>query len=209
MSEFLDTDFDGLMFNIHRADPSVDYRDIFPELRMFPEFSAPIDPKLDRQTILRYVIYAYDKNSPFRSKYKDLLARKVNAMLFAGYDMVDGKFPSHIEDVLECRNFKTNEMILGYCKLHYSISYRHLVLCEAMYQNKEREVMLNQTSIKMTELNAVRDAYEKAQNEFLQGENSKGVIKSLYASINRERLALAPEDIAKSIKEKGYENAVS
>lgn len=208
MSEFLDSDYTSLLFNVQAVKSNEDYRDIFPELHLNTEFSLKLPSDIDRNMVIRYIIYCYDKNSPHRSRYKDLLTRKVHAAMDAGFELDAGKFNKHVEDILHCRNIQTNEMIIAYCKLHNSLGYRHLVLMENLYCNRERDVMLNQSSIKIKELQEVREGFDEAYKSFVAEENSKGLVKSLYESMNREKIALSPEDIAIAIKEKGYDNAL-
>lgn len=208
MSEFKESDFDGLMFPVHRADNSIDFRDQFAEFKLYPEFSVKIPSELDRNNLIKYIVFCYDKSSPFRKKYKNLMERKLHAAMEAGFEMTDGEFSKEVEMVVDCTSPNINSMIIAYCRLHNSMTYRHLVLVEQLYFNKEKDVFLGQTALKMSELRSIREEFDRTMAEFLADENSKGVRKGLYESINQERLALAPEDIAKKIQEKGYENAI-
>lgn len=207
-SEFSDSDFAKMMFNL-RKNPDLDYREQFAEFKHFDEFSVTLPAPIDRNTLIRYVGFCYDKESPFRIKYKNLMERKVHAALEAGFSMKDDKFDKHFEDVLECNSPNTNNIILAYCRLHNSMTYRHLIVVEQMYYNREKDIFMNQTALKMSELRSIREEFDKTMSELLALDNSAWLVKSLYQSVNRERIALAPEDIAQKIAKNGYENALS
>jgi hypothetical protein len=199
--EFTPDDFNRMMFNVYKADMSKSFLQQFPELKLYSEFEKKLAPPLDTNKIIKYIAYVYDKNSPYRVKYKDITQRKVRAIIDAGYELEGKTFNKEVEDVLQSRNHKVADMIVAFIKLHYNVGYAHVVLLEAMYFQIMKEVLLGQ-SAKITDLQKTKEAYEEAMNDVLQNDQDKGLMKSLYKSINNDKLRLSPEDIANDLKEK-------
>lgn len=85
--EFTPDDFKRMMFNVYEADMSKSFLTQFPELNVYEEFSKRLPTQLDRNKIIKWICYVYDKNSPYRVKYKDLTQRKVRAMIDAGHNL--------------------------------------------------------------------------------------------------------------------------
>lgn len=200
--EFTPDDFKRMMFNVFEADMSKTFLDQFPELKLYSEFEKKLAAPLNTNKVIKYIAYVYDKNSPYRVKYKDITQRKVRAIIDAGYELEGKTFNKEVEDVLQGRNHKVADMIVAFIKLHCNVGYAHVVLLEAMYFQIMKEVLLGQ-SAKITDLQKTKEAYEEAMNDVLQHDQDKGLMKSLYKSINNDKLRLSPEDIANELKEKG------
>lgn len=206
--EFTPDDFKRMMFNVYEADMDKPFIHQFPELALYDEFKENL-PQLDRNTIIKYICFVYDKNSPYRVKYKDLTQRKVRAMLDAGYALNDRQeFDKPVEDVIQGRDYKAADMAIAFIKLHCDLEYSHVILLESMYFSAMKNVFLGKNE-KIKELNEIKDSYTKAQNDLVSNDQTKAMMQSLYKSINRDRIKLSPEDIATSIKDKGVEATVA
>ena len=206
--EFTPDDFKRMMFNVYEADINKSFITQFPELNLYSEFSIKLKSPLDNNKIIKWIAYVYDKNSPYRVKYKDITTRKVQAILDAGYELEGGVFPLEVEDVLKGNNHKVCDMIIAFVKMHYELGYAHVVLLETMYYKIMKDVMLG-SSAKIVDLQKTKEQFEAAQNEILNSDKDRGLIKSLYKSINGDKLRLAPEDIAKDILEKGKADSIT
>ena len=126
----------------------------------------------------------------------------------AGYPLENGVFDKEVEDVLQGRNPKVADMVIAFVKLHCDLGYSHVVLLESMYYKTMKDVMRGQ-SAKILELQKTKEAYEAAMNDILEHDKDKGLARSLYKSINSDKLRLSPEDIAKDILEKGKADQIS
>lgn len=205
--EFTPDDFKRMMFNVYAADENVSFLTQFPELRLYSEFEKKLK-NLDNNKIIKYIAYVYDKNSPYRVKYKDITQRKVRAIIDAGYGLEGKTFSPEVEDVLQGRDPNVASMIVAFIKLHCNVGYSHVVLLETMYYQILKDVLLGQ-SAKITDLEKTKVAYEVAINDILEHDQDKGLLKSLYKSINSDKLRLSPEDIAQDIREKGIAESVT
>lgn len=212
--EFSPDDFKRMMFNVYEASPDLDFTETFPELRLYDAFKKNLTvdgltKPVDKNKIIRYIAYVYDKNSPYRIKYKETGQRKVVAILDAGFELQGNTFPEYIEDILYDRNHKVVDMVVAFLQLHYDTTYRHLVLLETMYEKKLKEVLLGGGKDKVSELDAIRASIEATKKELLQEEQNRGLVKSLYKAINSDKLEMAPEDIALKLKNQGLAQTVS
>jgi signal recognition particle GTPase len=92
-------------------------------------------------------------------------------------------------------------MIIAYCKYHYSFKYSFLVMMEALFFTNLKTAVAGLGANKMAELKQIQEAMEVAQRELLAFDNNKELVKTLYKKINSDKIELAPEDIARKIKE--------
>lgn len=205
--EFTPDDFKRMMFNVYEADMDKPLQSQFPELNLYEEFSKRLPPPLEKNKVIKWICYVYDKNSPYRVKYKDLTQRKVRAMIDAGHDLEGNTFPPEVEDVILGKYPTVADMIVAYCKLHLDVEYSHLVLLEAMYFKLMRDVFLGNQA-KINDLQKIKEDYANAINTVISNDQSKGVLQSLYKSINNDKLKLSPEDIALSIKDQGVQQTI-
>ncbi len=205
--EFAPSDFNRLMIDVHNADMSKPFVKQFHQLQIYSEFSKPIPKNIDRNKLIKWIVYVYDKHSPYRDKYKNVTQRKVQAMLDVGYDIEGDRFAFEVEDILQGKNTNVCDMIISYIKLHCDAEYSHLILLEAMYFQIYAEV-LKGTTQKIVELEKTKEAYSNAIHTVMMNDKDKGLLEALYKSINNDKVKLRPEDIAKSIREKGVQKTV-
>lgn len=76
-------DFSKLLLNVHDIDEGVDLMDVFPKLNLYADFVGY--KKKDRNKIIRYVMYAFDVNSPLM-ELSILKDRTDHALNLAGID---------------------------------------------------------------------------------------------------------------------------
>lgn len=202
MSEFSDSDYRGLLVNVHEK-KGKDLLKEYPDLKLYQEFSQPLLPPLDINEIITYIVLTYDRESPFRKKYPDLNQRKYHSAIEAGFELNDkNKFDAYIEEILQCQNPIITDMIVAYCRMHYNTKYSFLVLCESLFYTNLKNALSGETvASKMTELKQMQDAMETAQRELLAFDNNPELIKTLYKAVNNQRIDFSPEVIAHKIKE--------
>jgi hypothetical protein len=211
MSEFSASDFDGLHINVYQTPKGKDLLKIFPELKLHAAFTKVMAEGLNRNDVIRYVVYVYDKESPYRKKYKDVNTRKIHCALEAGFSLNENnEFSASIERMINGGDEKVNDMIVEYVKMHYDVKYSYVVMMEAIYYDNLIKAMVDGTAMgKISDLKQVQEELEKAQKELLAQDNNRGLIKALYGKIDSDRLELSPEDIARKIKDRGYAGAIS
>lgn len=135
-----DEDFDGLQYNVRRLKDGEQILSAFPDLTRFNEFMCPITrPKMvekewveeeiniDRNKVLKYIFYCYDKRTPFMSE-KNMVRRKVLCCLEAGFTAdKEGKFSREVDDMLRGYNDIINRMIVRFVRNQRDLRYALLV----------------------------------------------------------------------------------
>lgn len=207
MIEFSKEDFKRMTYDMSQVGDGESVLAKYPDIAIYKSFTKML-PNLDKDKVIKYIGYVYDKGSPYRVQYKDLNTRKIKVMSNLGYTFVNKRFPDEIEEVILCNNDKVNAMIIDYCKLHANVEYSHLVVMETLYTNKMKEVIAGYFTGKTSEIESIKESFVKAQDDFLMSDKSKDLVKELYRGIERERVELTPEDIAEKVKTKGVAGAV-
>jgi hypothetical protein len=69
-------------FDINNADPESDYIITFPQMAQIPSWHDCLKPEFN--SLVRFILYLYDKGSAFREKFRDFEVRKQNAIIEAG-----------------------------------------------------------------------------------------------------------------------------
>jgi len=138
-------DFSQLQYNVKSLKPKQKVLEVFSELERYSEFNVVLReakvflkknkdeeseeaPKIiDKDKFIKYIIYCYDKKSPFLME-KNLYKRKVLCAIEAGFELnKDGKFFPHIEDAIAGRNELANRMIIRYVRNQRDLRYSLLV----------------------------------------------------------------------------------
>ena len=128
--------------------------------------------------------------------------RKYHAAIEAGFELNEqNKFDSYVEELFNGANTLCLDMIVAYCKYHYSVKYSFLVMMEALFFTNLRTAVAGLGANKMAELKQIQEAMEGAQRELLAFDTNKDLVKTLYKKIGSDKIELAPEDIAKKLKE--------
>jgi hypothetical protein len=206
--EFTPNDFKRLMFDFYNADMSKPFISQFPELEFYKEFTGNLPPGIERNRIIKWIAYVYDKGSPYRDAYKNIFDRKVVAMIDVGYEAnAKGEFDKDIEDIIQSKNHKVTDMVIAYIKLHCEADYTHLVLMETLYFQNARAVLIGNDK-KVSELEAAYKSYSDAINKVRMNDQDRGLAKSLFRNLNKDKILLQPEDIALSLREKGLNETI-
>lgn len=133
-------DFEKLQYNVYALDKDADILKEFSDLTRFKEFSeslikfvlkekdwVPEPLNLDRNMVLRYVFYCYDKKTPFLSE-KNLIRRKILCAQEAGFAVgKDGLFHKDVDDILRGYNEVVNRMIVRFVRNQRDLRYALLV----------------------------------------------------------------------------------
>jgi len=91
---------------------------------------------------MMFIMCMYDKSTPYRAKYPDVLKRKIEIAHDVGFRIDEkGKFKDPVEDFLKGNNEIGNRKIVEFVRLHRSFKYAYLVTIEASYYNMMLEVM--------------------------------------------------------------------
>lgn len=169
---------------------------IYPELKKYKAFRASSGSDLDNRMVMLWIMCVYDKNTPYRAKYKDILKRKIEAAHDVGFPMQEtGIFDDAVEEFMRGRNSKVNDKILEYIRLHRSFKYAYFVAIENSYYSMLAEVMEGKT-IKIAGLKEIGNELEETLTEILNDEDNPHMKEAFLRYVEEDRLGLRPEDIA-------------
>ena len=132
--QFHSKEMQSLMYNVDKIPEGTGVLQFFKDLGKIREFKASAGEGIDNDKLMAYIILMYDKSSPYRIKYSDVLKRKVEVAHDCGFQTVEGgNFESPVEDFLRGRNRIVNLKIVQYVRLHRSYKYSYQVSVEAAY----------------------------------------------------------------------------
>jgi len=149
---------------------------------------------------LQYIFCMYDKNSPYRKKFSDVLKRKIEIAHDVGFqDIGGGIFESPIEDFLKGKNRVVNSKIVEYVRMHRNFKYAFLVSIEASYYNIMVDIMGGATK-QIGDARSIQTELEDTLMEILNQDNNPYLKDEILRYMEDERLQLRPEDIAKKLQ---------
>jgi len=204
---FSDKEFVLMMFNVVELPPQKHVIHAFPKLKKVREFTKPL-AKLNKNKVLRYVMFLYDKNSPFRAKFQDVLQRKVEAAKGAGWETVEGGiFADDVERILRGHNITVNEMIVAFIRLHRNFKYSYLVGLEESFYRMMLEIMTGEMG-NVSKMKQTQEELEIIMLELTSEDNNPELRDTLLRYVEQARLNLRPEDIARIAKQRESEQEV-
>ncbi len=201
IGNFHTKEFSGMMYNPEKIPDGVSVLSFYKDLNKVKEFKQSSGEMIDDNKVMLYIILLYDKESPYRKKFNDILKRKVEVAHDCGFETIEGGvFESPIEDMLKGRNEKVNRKIVEYVRLHRSYKWSYQVSVEATYANLMLEIQGGDTK-NMKTLKELRDEMESNLTEMLNGDNNPYLQDEMLRFMENERLALRPEDYARRARE--------
>ena len=204
---FADSEFDRMMFNVHRVPRQRSIVKAFSRMGKVPEFRKAMSGGIDKNKAIRYVCLMYDKNTPFRTRYPDIMKRKMEVALHAGFKLeADGIFPEKVEEMMSGKNSSVNRIMVAFVRMHRNVKYSYLISIEESFYFLMEEVARGEMK-NLNRLKEIQGEIEETTMEMLNDDNNTNVKEDLFKYIEDQRLKLRPEDIAR--KQRKLENAGS
>jgi hypothetical protein len=193
--------YSQMMYNPTCVPEKTDILKFFKDLSRVKEFKQSAGDKLDNNMIMQYILLMYDKNSPYRKKYSDVLKRKIEVAHDVQFETESGGvFVSVVEDFLRGNNVIVNKKIVQYVMLHRSYKYSYQVSVEASYAALMLEIQGGETK-NFSKLAVLRDELEENLLELLNQDGNPYLKGEILRYLEDDRLQLRPEDIAKKAQE--------
>ncbi len=156
-----------MMYNPTKIPEGKSVFSIYPDLKNYKVFRTSAGPGLDNNMVMKWIMCVYDKNTPYRAKYKDMLKRKIEAAHDIGFTVQEtGIFEDNVEEFMKGQNNKVNNKILEYIRIHRSFKYAYFVAIENSYYAMLAEVMEGKTR-RVAELKTIGDELEDVLLEIL------------------------------------------
>ncbi len=186
---------------------------VFPTLKDQIEFTIALPATIPFLKVFKYIVFVYDEKSPFLNQIEDLIERKKEAILEAGFKPdKDGNFREPVRKILNCEDGRVNKMIMRYCRMQGK-DFTNLIASQEAYYQINLELMKGidkdddalSTAKKKAELDKLADDFnirlnEKARN-FLTQETAQGLHDALWSLAEDEsaNINLTPEDYSNEV----------
>lgn len=194
--QFTDIEFRGMLYNPTKVPVDANVFDIFPGLKKYKILKKSPGPELNNDLVMLYIFCMYDKSTPYRGKYPDVLKRKIEIAHDVGFGMDNkGNFSDPVEDMLKGNNKIVNNKIVEFVRMQRSFKYTYLVTIEASYYNVMLEVMEGATK-RIPDLRDIQEELENTMVQLLNEDDNPYIRDAVLRYIEEERLQLRPEDIA-------------
>lgn len=195
--QFVDKEFAGMMYSPARVPEGESLFKIYPELKKYKIFTKSAGPGLDNDKVMMWILCMYDKNTPYRAKYRDVLRRKAEIAHDVGFETLpSGIFEDPVEDFMRGNNKIVNEKGLEFVRMHRSFKYAYMVAIENSYYNMLLEVMNGNTK-RIADLRGVQEELEETMLQLLNEDDNPYMKDAVLRYMEEERLMLRPEDIAR------------
>lgn len=155
-------DFSRLKIPVHTVEKGQDIVHKFRELDQYEEFSRY--PNANRNNVIRYVVYAYDPESPFiKNSTLDLIKRKEIAAEYAGFERnkKTGLFSDSDYEIMNLQVEEVNNMILCYLKIINNYTWVQITTDEQLFW--EYTKLLNQPLVNTDEKKLMESANIKGK----------------------------------------------
>lgn len=200
-SQFNDKEFSQMMYNPMRIPEGSSVLKFYKDLNKVRAFKLDPGPGIDNDKLMQFVFCMYDKNSPYRKKFPDVLKRKIEVAHDVGFEGIGGgQFESPIEDLLKGRNEIVNRKVVEYVRLHRNFKYAFLVSIEASYYNIMVDIMGGATK-QINDARNIQTELEDTLMEIMNQDNNPYLKDEILRYMEDERLRLRPEDMAKKMQE--------
>ncbi len=181
MTHMEKVDFSRLKIPVHTVEKGQDIIHKFRELAQFDEFA--LYPNPNRNNVIRYVIYAYDPESPFvKNSTLDLIKRKEMAAEYAGFERnkKTGVFPESDCNMMNLKIEEVNDMIFCYLKIINNYTWVQITTDEQLFweytkllnqplSNDDEKKLMESANIKgklRLERNLIKQDLDKYYKEF-------------------------------------------
>ena len=197
---FHQKEYSLMMYDPARVPEGSDILKFYKDLNRIKEFRMNPGEGLDNNKIMQYILCLYDKNSPYRRKYTDVLKRKVEVAHDCEFEVKEGgNFEPLVEDFLKGKNRIVNQKAVQFVRLHRNFKYAYIVTIEEAYYSIMLEILGGETKF-IAKAKEIQGELEETLLEILNQDSNPYLRDEILRYMESERLELRPEDIARKIQ---------
>lgn len=130
-------EFSKLRFNVYLVKHGKDLLQEYPKLAAIKSFKDYADA--DRNRLIRYIVYMYDKDSPLVKRFQKIEDRQRESALLAGYDI--NKYHDRMQELYSNSNPDVTEMIVDFIVEINSRKWAMINSNEATFYEFQRALM--------------------------------------------------------------------
>lgn len=184
------------MYNPAKVPDSTPVIRYYKDLAKHKIFKKSPGPDLNNDKVMMYVLCMYDKYTPYRAKFPDVLKRKIEIAHDVGFDIIEGGiFEEEVEKFLKGLNRIVNAKIVEFVRMHRNFKYTYLVGIENSYYTVMLEVMRGNTK-RIADLRDMQIELEATMIELMNEDENPYMKEAVLRYVEEERLHLRPEDMA-------------
>lgn len=203
MSDLNEKDFQNLKWPLHQLPLSEKCLDSYADLSdIFLEFKNYKTDSLTNDLVVRFIVFCYDRKSPFVEKMENILERKIAVLNYLKVPDKNGQYAEDIQRIIKSNDSKTAKLIYQFCKFQDSLTYFALVTTVEVYISMNEKLgnemdgakESKDTADTMIKLEKIEDRIEKLSNKlFKRDADLKDFIGSVLVVEGRKR-KIFPED---------------
>jgi len=194
-SEITPEEYGMMVYNVNKLSAKDTVLDYFPKLNAVKELKIKLDPSYSKDKVLRYIILAYDKNSPYRRRIRDMHKRKQLCAIAAGFTIRNGDFEDYVKAMLLNLIPAINVMIVEYVRSLREHKFSYLIALEQMYYSDLAKIFDGE-KVKIDELEKTEAKLEQIVEDLLADDKDKGLAKDIFDISVYKEINLRPEAIA-------------
>lgn len=200
--ELTDKDYKDLMIPFHKVGDNVELAKYFKILDNREEFKLQLG-KLNKNSVIRYIILMYDMNSPIIKKVNDYGQRMLVSAYLAGFlQDKNGIFDDEVKKMMSGGNNRVNKMIISYLKAHRSTKWALICANWIVFYEEIEKIIKREESNKKININTLQRELEMQEIEFSNQDSNLYLQQELFEQIEQENLfRLRPEGIAEYIED--------
>ena len=205
IDDYSGKDFLNLTFDVYHLKAKDDIFQRFPILVPYQSFHAELPASIDRALAFKYIVLAFDRNTPLAHLNDPMKIRNYAAQI-AGFKIYStGKFDHQVEEMLYSKLEEINFMIIQYCVIAETDDFVTLLaFIEAL--RKENTLLMNTNDNDTADrakiianINKLRNEIKALKKSLIKDERDTLLNKSLYIFAESENLGLSPESYAKKL----------
>lgn len=206
--EYFARDFENLLLNVYLVPVTTNLLKKFPILGKYNEFKIRLPNQLPRNKVIRYTVFAFDRNSPLNG-INDILERRIQACLLAGFKYnTKGEWPEMVDKMLRSLLPKVNHIIIRYCIIQATTDWAIKIAFEDALEKELKRLLDNtdddKTSKILDTISKLRVNIKKIDGDLLAENVDQFLTRSLAEMGQAKILELSPEYYAEHLK--GWDN---
>lgn len=187
------SDFEHMDWRIDLCKPEIvvieEYDELYQRFRKFALDSVKVFHDITNDQLVRFIVYAYHKNSPFVRKITEPKHRKNQALLQAGVDLK----LEEVQEIIACENEKVAEMIYAFLSGENSLKFSTLMMQTDAYYKMNYKLAYGEAAINKNTIEAIKSLEQNIENmahDVFHGE--RDLVNFAKGIIDRN-LILSPE----------------
>jgi hypothetical protein len=190
-----------MLFNPSKVTEKDSVFKVHPELSKRKIFKKSPGTGINNELVMLFIMCMYDKSTPYRNKYPDILKRKIEVANDVGFKIDShGEFDPPVEDFLKGKNKVVNEKIVEFVRIHRNFKYTYLVTIEQAYYSLMLESLTDPTVNSMKKMKDIQLELEETLMELINDDNNPHLNDTVLRYVEEKRLGLRPEDVALKLK---------